>query len=84
MNLSSPRSSARRIASANPRLEWPTMPKTVSTPWATRVSTSTSDTDRRLGFCAGRLTKTPSSRSATSYAATASVKPSGGFPVSGS
>src|SRR4051812_14276487 len=46
MNVSSPRSSARRRASAKPRLECPTIPNTRVTPWATRVSTRTSATVR--------------------------------------
>ena len=44
--VSFPASSWRRMASANPRLEWPTMPKTWVTPHSTMVSTITSETVR--------------------------------------
>ena len=64
--LSSPRSSALRIASARPRLEWPTIPNTVVTPWATSVSTTTSATVRVATGRSGSRTNAPSSRSSTS------------------
>ena len=81
--VNSPRSSARRIASANPRFECPTMPNTCVTPYATSVSTSTSATVHTASTRAGSRTKTPSSRSSTGYATGASEKPAGGFPVVG-
>ena len=66
VKVSCPRSSARRIASAKPRLECPTMPNTCVIPNATSVSTSTSATVRTFGAGAGRRTYTPSARWATS------------------
>jgi hypothetical protein len=59
------------------------MPNTVSTPHATSVSTSTSETERGRSVTSGSATYTPSGRSSTSNATGASSKPSGGRPVDG-
>ena len=61
---SRPSSSARRIASARPRLEWPTMPNTVSRPQSHNVSTTWSMSDTR-STGAGISTKSAPSRSST-------------------
>ena len=56
MKLRSPRSSATRIASAKPRLEWPTMPNTWVTPQLTIVSTITSEMLRGRAISLGNAT----------------------------
>jgi hypothetical protein len=67
-NRSAPASSHSRSASAIPRFEWPTMPKTSVTPYATSVSASTSDAVRTRGVSRGTPIQTnPSSRTSTSY-----------------
>ena len=60
------------------------MPNTVSTPQATRVSTSTSETLRARSTTSGSATYVPSARSWTGNAIGASLNPSGGRPVVGS
>jgi hypothetical protein len=55
-NTSLPAASLQRMASANPRLEWPTMPNTCVTPQLTIVSTMTSDTVRTCAGSSGTAT----------------------------
>jgi hypothetical protein len=84
MNVRRPASSWRRRASAKPRFEWPTIPKTWVTPQATIVSASTSETVRSCGTSGSRPTQIPSLRTSTGKHAGASANGGGGAPVSGS
>jgi hypothetical protein len=79
-----PASSWRRMASASPRFEWPTIPKTWVTPQATMVSTMASATVRSCGASSSTPTYTPSARTSTGTQAGASLNPAGGAPLSGS